>query len=194
VKHGSRNFEGEKLLPGKYVKWIALPVSVLSWYISGSLLLALYEKVGIPFEIAPTTRVQFDRDNLRFVEETVERGESTGAADLWMILAVVLARVVYKLIDRRTPISGKEKRWLVYIVFGYGLWAISGDWLRTPLDFIVIVFWWNSGGWWDAPMDAQTRTYVVLNLLHLAIGIGIIVLCRWDYRRTFPPIPPALPG
>jgi len=180
---------------GKYAKWVAIPASILTWFVSTSLLLAIFDKVGIPLEIdAPTTRVEFDLDSHRFVEETVDVGDSTGTGDICLILGLLLSRIVYKLIDRRTPISKREKRWLVYIVFGYGLWAISGDWLRTPLDFDEIIFWWTSGGWLDAPLDSQLRMYIGQKLLHLAIGIGIVVLCRWDYRRTFPPNPPTIPA
>lgn len=157
--------------------------------------MTVFDSIGLPIESeAPTIRIKLDRDNHRFYEKNFDYGDDTGMADLSMVWGLVLSGIVYKLIDRRVPISAREKRWLMYIVVGFAIWAFAGDMLSNPLDMHEIVFWVMSGEYLDTPLEPPIPTYLLQRLLHWSIGIVIVILCRWDYRRTFPPTPPPIPA
>lgn len=174
---------------GKLSHLTALSVSVLSWFVFVSVLITIFDRLGAPAsDDAPITRLKINLEEHRFEEEVVE-GRSTGIADLCFVLGFVLSRVVYKLINRRIPISRKEIRWLIYISAGFSIWAFSGELLLASPELApgVLMVWVMGGEWVNTPLDPRVTTYVVRKLMHFAIGAGIIGLCRWDYMRTFRP-------
>lgn len=172
----------------RYTRLIALAVSILSWYVFAFALSALFDRLGMPIYIdSPVTRLALNLEEHRFDEEVVN-GRSTGTGDAWIILTLVFSRLVYKLVDTRSPISRGEKRWLIYASVGFAVWAISGEFLRASVGLAPgSIRLWVTGEWLDTPLDPRVVTYIVRKGLHLLLGVGIIGICRWDYVRTFRP-------